>query len=265
MHIDDGSIYHPGGSNNFFVGDPADEMILIDTGDYERAWTKAILDYYVSLGSPKITCIVITHGHEDHTGGLDRIQEVTGAPIKCHPKLVEKIQKILDDTSNTTALKHREIITTGGNVQLQALLTPGHEVDHVCYYLKEDKVMFTGDTVLGASSTSVTDLSNYIKSLKLLTKFKFDIVCPAHGPVAIVKEKGNIVQRQLDHRLGREQQVLKALDQGITDIEAIAKAIYPKNLKKNLRSSAERNVRTHMKKLLKDEVVEEISAKFQMK
>ena len=50
MHIDDGATSHPGGSNNFFVGDPSDEMVLIDTGDYERRWTRNILDYYQELG-----------------------------------------------------------------------------------------------------------------------------------------------------------------------------------------------------------------------
>ena len=49
MHIDDGATSHPGGSNNFFVGDPSDEMVLIDTGDYERRWTRNILDYYQEL------------------------------------------------------------------------------------------------------------------------------------------------------------------------------------------------------------------------
>ena len=42
MHIDDGSEFHPGGSNNFFVGNPSSDMILIDTGDYERLWTNSI-------------------------------------------------------------------------------------------------------------------------------------------------------------------------------------------------------------------------------
>jgi len=96
MHIDDGATAHPGGSNNFFVGDPSEEMVLIDTGDYQREWTRSILDYYDELGRPKITAILITHGHGDHTGGLDRIHEVMQAPVvRCHPKLVKHLQKLL--------------------------------------------------------------------------------------------------------------------------------------------------------------------------
>ena len=51
MHIDDDSVYHPGGSNNYFVGDPRDEMLLIDTGDQQREWTQSILEYYDAPGT----------------------------------------------------------------------------------------------------------------------------------------------------------------------------------------------------------------------
>ena len=76
MHIDDDSVYHPGGSNNYFVGEPREEMLLIDTGDQQREWTRSILDYYAHLGRPKISAILLTHSHQDHIGGLDRIYDV---------------------------------------------------------------------------------------------------------------------------------------------------------------------------------------------
>lgn len=265
MHIDDGATSHPGGSNNFFVGDPSEEMILIDTGDYEREWTRSILDYYDELGKPKITAIVITHGHGDHTGGLDRIHEVMQAPVRCHPKLVKHLQKLLDDEDAVVALKSRERIVTGGGVGLRALFTPGHEVDHVCYYLREDRVMFTGDTVLGASSTSVGDLAAYMKSLELLTKFKHDTICPAHGPVVPAPRGANLVRWQYEHRMGRERQVVTALEKGISEVSKITSDMYPQNLKKGLRPSAERNVNTHLRKLIKEESVEETPASFKLK
>ena len=264
MHIDDGSEFHPGGSNNFFVGDPSSDMILIDTGDYERLWTNSILDYYEELGKPKISSIVITHGHEDHTHGLDRIQEVTGAIVRCHPKLVKKLQKILDNEEIVIPLKSRQLIETESGISIRALFTPGHDIDHVCYYLKEDKVMFTGDTVLGASSTSVRNLAQYMKSLELLTKFKVETVCPGHGPVVPLPNGSKIIQRQLDHRINRENQVLNAIKNGYKDISAIALYIYPKNLQKNLRPAAERNVQTHIEKLLQDGKISETVATYDL-
>ena len=265
MHIDDGATAHPGGSNNFFVGDPSDEMILIDTGDYERKWTKSIIDYYRELGSPKITAIVITHGHGDHTGGLDRVQEETGAQVRCHPKLVDRLRKTLDNDEIVVPLKSNEQLKTGGEVSLLALFTPGHEVDHVCYYLAEDSVMFTGDAVLGASSTSVRDLADYFKSLELLTEYEHDTVCPAHGPVVPPPKGGGLVQWQLDHRIGRENQVLEALRKGHNSVSDITSDMYPPDLNEKLRPSAENNVTTHLKKLIEDGVVEEISSSYSLK
>lgn len=264
MHIDDGAASHPGGSNNFFVGDPKEEMILIDTGDYERKWTKSILDYYEQLGCPSISAIVITHGHGDHTGGLDRIQERLRAPVRCHPKLVQRLRKILDAGDLVIPLRSRERIVTGGDVGLQALFTPGHEIDHVCYYLREDRVMFTGDTVLGASSTTVGDLTSYLNSLKLLTGFDHDVVCPAHGPVVPSPRGKILVRRQLEHRLNREKQVINAMEKGLTGLAEITSDIYPSNLKKALRPSAERNVSTHLQKLVDGGSVVENSSTYHL-
>ena len=181
MHIDDDSVYHPGGSNNYFVGDPREEMLLIDTGDQQREWTQSILEYYAHLGRPKISAILLTHSHQDHIGGLDRIYDVVQAPVRCHPKLVKKLASMVGPDA-VVPLKAREMVRTGGDVAVQAIFTPGHEVDHVAFHLRADRVLFTGDCVLGASSSTVRDLASYMKSLQLLTTYQHDTICPGHGP-----------------------------------------------------------------------------------
>lgn len=264
VHIESGGDFHPGGSNNYFVGKPDQEMVLVDTGDHHRNWTKAILDYHKELGQPKISAILITHGHGDHTGGIDRIHEATGAPVRCHPKLVERLGKVIGKES-VISLRSKEVIRTGGDASLVALFTPGHEIDHVCYYLRQDRVLFTGDTVLGASSTTVHDLSSYMKSLQLLMRYKHDTICPAHGPVVLPPQGAKLVQRYIDHRNQRENQVLEAVGKGIKDVSDIVRAIYPRNLKKGLRNAAERNVDRHLRKLIKDGRVTESPAQFSIK
>ena len=78
---------HPGGTQIYFVGDPNGEMVIVDTGEPYRSWTRQILDYHAELGRPKIVAILITHGHNDHIGGLDRLQDALACPVRCHPKL----------------------------------------------------------------------------------------------------------------------------------------------------------------------------------
>src|SRR5262245_34784066 len=136
MHIDDGAVFHPGGSNNYFVGSPQEDMVLIDTGDQQRDWTRSILDYYTQLGRPKISAILLTHSHGDHIGGLDRVYDVMQAPVRCHPKMVERLEAMVGKDV-VTPLKSREVLHLGGKATLCALFTPGHEVDHVSFHLKE--------------------------------------------------------------------------------------------------------------------------------
>ena len=264
MHIEDGHISHPGGSNNFFVGDINKEMVLIDTGDYEKKWTDNILKYYQEIGKPKIHSILITHGHYDHIGGLNKIYESFSAPVRCHPLLADKLSKVIDDYEAIIPLQNEEIIDVGG-IPLKALFTPGHESDHVCYYLESDLVIFTGDSVLGSSSTSVKDLSKYMESLDYILGFKHDIVCPAHGPVAMPPKGSELIASQKSHRIKRENQVLDSLQKGLTEISDIVNDIYPKHLTAGLRPIASRNVRTHLIKLLDDGVVEMINEKFNFK
>ena len=210
VHIADTAVSHPGGSNIYFVGDPAQEMIILDTGEHDQDWTKQILDAYRELGSPKITAIAITHGHGDHIGGLDRVFEVVNAPVRCHPKLVKRLSAVVGE-QNVIKLKANERLRTGGNVVLRSIFTPGHEEDHVCYYLARERIMFTGDTILGASSSTVRDLSSYMKSLEKLSAFRVEIICPAHGPIVPKPRGSRLIPWYIKHRNQRESEVLAAL------------------------------------------------------
>jgi len=261
MHIDDDSVYHPGGSNNFFVGHPHEEMVLIDTGDQQREWTNRILDFYKQMGRPKIRAILLTHGHGDHIGGLDRVYETLQAPVRCHPKLAKKLESMLGK-GVVEPLKSREVLPIGEQVNLRALFTPGHEVDHIAFHYKEEIVLFTGDCVLGASSSTVRDLATYMQSLNLLTRFTHDTICPGHGPIVPPPRGAKLVQTYIHHREHREQQILAALAKGITDVKAIARDVYPRNLKKGLWAGAERNVVTHLEKLKQEGRIVEQPAQF---
>ena len=264
-HIADTHAMHPGGTNVYFVGDPQEEMLLIDTGEHDRAWTRQILDFYQELGRPKMTAIAITHGHGDHYGGLERVHEVMQCPVRCHPKLVKGLKPFVDDEVVIVKLRSREILHTGGGVALRALFTPGHAVDHVCFYLARERVLFTGDTILGASSATVSDLADYMRSLDTLARLRVETICPAHGPVVPKPRGARLVSWYIGHRNEREQQVLGALEKGITDVDGMVKDIYPRNLKKDLRRAAAGNVQHHLDKLKKAGQVEETLPSYRLK
>ena len=200
---------HPGGTQIYFVGDPKDHMVMVDTGEPYRSWTQQIMDYHAELGKPRISAILITHGHGDHIGGLDRLQQVFDCPVRCHPKLEPMLTQRLD-SGCVQKLRSRETIATGGGISLRVLNTPGHEDDHVAYYMSEGRVLFSGDTILGNSSSSVRNLKQYMTSLQLMARQRPNVICPGHGQ--IIENATQRIRWYIDHRQQREDQVLAALE-----------------------------------------------------
>jgi len=250
---------HPGGTQIYFVGDPSDSMVVVDSGEPYRSWTRQILDYHAELGRPKISAILITHGHGDHIGGLDRLQESFDCAVRCHPGLEPRLTHQLGP-GVVSALREREAVPTGGGVSLQAWHTPGHEDDHIAYHLPSDGVVFSGDTILGNSSSSVRNLKQYMESLETLARLKPEILCPGHGQV--IRDGTARIAWYAKHRNEREEQVLAALAAGAGSVDEIVSSVYPRDLADNLRSAAARNVRTHLQKLVEEGRVAESAAAY---
>ena len=255
VHIADTAVAHPGGTNIYFAGDPSESMVIVDTGEHDREWTRQILDGYEQLGRPPISAIAVTHSHGDHIGGVDRVFEAVQAPVRCHPRLAARLGAVVG-AENVASLRASERIKVCRGVTLNAVFTPGHDETHVCYYMARGRVMFTGDTVLGGSSSTVQDLAAYMDSLERLARFRVEVVCPGHGPVATPPRGARLIPWYIDHRNEREEQVLSALRKGISDVDEMVQDIYPRDLAPGLRRAAARNVTAHLDKLIKDGRVE---------
>jgi glyoxylase-like metal-dependent hydrolase (beta-lactamase superfamily II) len=138
-------------------------------------------------------------------------------------------------------------------VRLTAIQTPGHSVDSVCFYLESEGVLFTGDTILGESGTTINDLSVYLESLSELRRLpNLRLICPGHGPV--MDDPVGYIDAYIEGRHQRERQILDALAQSpeLTSW-GIMEAVYgDRHLVPRLLRAADRQVVTHLRKLEKE-------------
>jgi glyoxylase-like metal-dependent hydrolase (beta-lactamase superfamily II) len=148
-----------------------------------------------------------------------------------------------------------DILEIGG-FSLEIIHTPGHSPASVCVYIRESKVLFTGDHILGIGTTVVDapegDMTQYIDSLKKLLSYDIRLICPGHGPP--IKEAERKIRELIAHRQERELQVLRCLRQGRKNVARLVAEIYPE-LDCRLLELARRQVLAHLRKLAKEKKV----------
>jgi glyoxylase-like metal-dependent hydrolase (beta-lactamase superfamily II) len=234
------------GTNTYLLGASA-RPILLDTGQGVPIWGDLLVAALKELcGSSGLDRIVLTHAHVDHIGGVKQAQERFGEME------VIKMPWVGHDVAAGTRLTAIAdgAVVKGEGLTLRAIHTPGHAPDHLCYYLDEERALFTGDVVLGAGTTVIPDdtgdLGQYMDSLHRLLELDLETIYPAHGPV-IGKPKEKI-REYIAHRELREQQVLDALSGGGLEVMAIVKKIYV-DVPEYLHPAAASSVRSHLKKL----------------
>jgi hydroxyacylglutathione hydrolase len=233
------------GTNTYLVGrrDP----ILIDTGAGVPAYLPLFEQYMGERGWARPSRVILTHRHRDHLGGVEQLRAryqglAVAKMLHRDPELPEGIADLRDGQ-----------VIEGNGVTLEAVHTPGHASDHLCYYLREEKALFTGDVVLGGSTTVIPaedgDLGDYLASLRRLLALDVERIYPAHGPV--IENAPAKIREYIDHRLERERQILAALADGLDTIPAMVERIYAE-VPKALHPVAAQSVESHLKKLVKD-------------
>jgi glyoxylase-like metal-dependent hydrolase (beta-lactamase superfamily II) len=151
------------------------------------------------------------------------------------------------------------VVVHGEDVTLVPVYTPGHASDHLCYYLVEEKAVFTGDVVLGGSTTVIPsddgDLVAYLDSLERLLALDVQRIYPAHGPV--IEDGPGRIREYIAHRHQREAQILDALGDGLVTIPAIVARVYV-DVTPALHPMAAMSVESHLRKLAREGRVQEI-------
>jgi len=138
----------------------------------------------------------------------------------------------------------------GDGVTLHAVYTPGHASDHLCYYLEEERALFTGDLILGGSTTVIPpddgDLADYLASLRRVMGMDVQRIYPAHGPV--LEPARPVIEGYIAHRLEREAQILAALGSGAETAADIVTRVY-REVSSTLHPVARLSVLSHLQKL----------------
>lgn len=206
------------GTNTWILREPgASRSVVVDPGPLDELHLQAVLAAAGSVG-----LILITHRHFDHTEGVARFAELSGAPSRAADP-----QYCLD----ADVLVDGEQIVVGG-LTIDVLATPGHTADSTCFRLVAEGTLLSGDTILGRGTTVVAHpdgaLGPYLDSLALIGELieegLVDRILPGHGPV--IADPGAVVNGYLDHRADRLDQVLQAVEGGATTAREVVELVY---------------------------------------
>jgi glyoxylase-like metal-dependent hydrolase (beta-lactamase superfamily II) len=217
------------GTHSYLVGER--EVALIDPGpdlpDHVDALVRAI-------GGRRVVAIMCTHTHRDHSPAARLLSEATGAPVVgCAPLALEAVGPRADaafdgDYRADRVLGDGEGIEVDGR-RLTAVPTPGHTSNHLCFAEEASGALFTGDHVMGWSTTVVVppdgDMAAYMASLDKLRRRDDRIYYPAHGPA--ITNPRQLVRGLISHRMQRERQILALLAKGARSIPEIVAGAYP--------------------------------------
>jgi len=238
---------HPQFTTIYLVG--RDQTLSIDTGADEDRYRWMLRGYLAATEKAEIGLCALSHFHFDHSSNLRWVCEEFGAKAHISPQTAARLGDKLPD--HVEPIGEGDSLSPGGNVRLQVLHTPGHSPDSLCFYLEDEGVLFTGDTILGATTTAVNDLADYLQSLRRLRQLpNLRVICPGHGP--LIDDPAAWIDTYISHREEREAQIVAQLSQGeaLTSWQLMER-LYT-DVDPRLRRMADRNVQSHLVKLEKD-------------
>jgi glyoxylase-like metal-dependent hydrolase (beta-lactamase superfamily II) len=223
------------------------EVAVIDPGPDSPAHIEALLR---ATAGERIVAIVCTHTHRDHSPGTRPLKEATGAPIIGCAALAltdQGEEESFDpDYAPDGVLANGEALE-GEGWTLEAVATPGHTSNHLCFAMAQERALFSGDHVMGWSTTIVSppdgDMAAYMASLAKLQARDEAIYYPAHGPAVEAPQK--LLRGLILHRRHREAQILAELGAAPQSIGAMVQRMY-RDVDPRLHPAAERSVLAHL-------------------
>lgn len=222
------------GTNTYLVGVSA--LIVIDPGPDDAKHVEALR---AAIGTAPVSAILITHTHHDHSRAARPLQALTGAPTASAGAHRAARPPHPDETARTDAggdlaftpdmlVAHGDVVAVDG-FRLEAVATPGHTANHLAFGLGGSDLLFSGDHVMGWSTTVVAPpdgaMRDYMASLDTLLARPEGRYLPGHG--GAIADAHAYVGELRAHRLARERAIVAAVAAGKADIDAIVAAVYP--------------------------------------
>jgi glyoxylase-like metal-dependent hydrolase (beta-lactamase superfamily II) len=238
------------GTGTYIAG--SGKVAVIDPGPMIESHLQAIVD---ALKGESVSHILVTHTHRDHSPLARPLQRATGAPVwGCGPhgsgqhEQGAKVEEGGDlEFAPDRQLAHGDIVE-GAGWTLEAVHTPGHTSNHLCFALREEKALFTGDHVMGWSTSVISppdgDMRAYMASLELLQRRDDAVYWPTHG--GPIRDPKPFVAAFIAHRREREAAIRRCLRDGIGRIRDMVPRIYGNTIAPRLYPAAARSVFAHV-------------------
>ncbi|MFF0310913.1 MBL fold metallo-hydrolase [Streptosporangium sp. NPDC004379] len=227
------------GTNTWVIGreDVEEDVLVVDPGPDDEAHLARVA---ARLAGRRVAAILLTHGHDDHSGGARRFAGLVGAPVRA----LDPRHRLGDE-----GLADGDVVTAG-DLELHVVGTPGHSFDSLCFWLPEDRAMLTGDTVLGRGTTVIApdgDLADYLRSLDRLRataeRAGAEALLPGHGPV--LADPVGALDGYVAHRRRRLDQIRAARARGAATPREIVEIVYA-DVDPSLWPAAEMSVRAQL-------------------
>lgn len=246
------------GTNTYLIGQ--DQVAVIDPGPNMSEHIDAI--HSESPGS--IRWVLVTHTHPDHSPAAKVLAQRTGAELLgMRPPSDHSQDKSFEPDR---VLKHGDVLETEEFV-IEAIHTPGHASNHLCYRHQEHQWLFTGDHIMNGSTVVINppdgNMNDYLNSLQRVKELKLDYLAPGHGE--ILDQPKEVVDWIVNHRLEREKKIVRALkDNPNTTSHDLVPFAYT-DVDPGLYAWAERSLLAHLMKLQEDERAESLNEKWTYK
>lgn len=253
------------GTSSYIVG--TGEVAIIDPGPNDEAHLDALL---AAVRGETVSHILITHSHADHSPLAARLKLATGAVTAGFGAVAaghdgRRVDASVDHAFNPDQLLGHGETLAGKGWTIEAVFTPGHMSNHLCFALREENSLFTGDHVMAWSTSVIAppdgNMAQYMASLRLLLERDDEVYHPAHGPSR--REPKPLVRGLLSHRQMREAAILARIRQGDQSIEEIVPAIYV-DVDPKLHGAAALSTLAHLEHLIEQGLVRQRDGAYEL-